>query len=488
VLALVSASAHGTITFERTYTWHMGHGHGESFSIEQLADLGYILVGIVDDSVDMGASLIRVDSLGDTLWFRMYKPPSGGGGGNGVCVTLDNCFVIAGDKGGVGVSDAWAVKVDSLGDTVWTYTYAGPGYDYFAFVAATRDTGTIFCGRLNTGSSFGMALAKLTRDGQLSWHKVYEPANPDASSSGGYCFETPDGGYLAFGVFAAPWPGDTISAYLVRTDSIGDTVWTSSFRPLLRYIESGSMCMTYDGGCAVCVTTTGKEGSVGSLVKLDSLGDSLWGRILFRDSAIHRQLWLSSVQETPDHGFVIVGYLEREGGAASDTSRVLLVRLDSLGDTLWTREFDGLDPGECDHDRGYWVVNTKDGGFAIAGTADRGLAYLIKTDSLGLVEVGTEEPRRAAPALAMAEARPNPAKDEVRIRWQLPVEAQVSLRVYNAAGRLVKVLADGRTKPGAYTSVWNGTDAEGRRLTNGVYFYALDDGAKRISGKLVLTE
>ena len=34
----------------------------------------------------------------------------------------------------------------------------------------------------------------------------------------------------------------------------------------------------------------------------------------------------------------------------------------------------------------------------------------------------------------------------------------------------------------------NGTDAKGRRLANGVYFYALDTGTKRISRKVVLTE
>jgi len=55
-------------------------------------------------------------------------------------------------------------------------------------------------------------------------------------------------------------------------------------------------------------------------------------------------------------------------------------------------------------------------------------------------------------------------------------------------GRPNGLLADGKTKPGVYTSVWNRTDAEGRRLANGVYFYALDNGAKRINRKLVLTE
>jgi len=90
--------------------------------------------------------------------------------------------------------------------------------------------------------------------------------------------------------------------------------------------------------------------------------------------------------------------------------------------------------------------------------------------------------------MALDGAKPNPASDRVTIRWQVPVEADVSLRVYNTAGQLVKVLADGKCKPGAYTTVWNGTDAKGRRLAKGVYFYALDNGTKRISRKAVLTE
>jgi hypothetical protein len=50
------------------------------------------------------------------------------------------------------------------------------------------------------------------------------------------------------------------------------------------------------------------------------------------------------------------------------------------------------------------------------------------------------------------------------------------------------VLANGRTKPGAYTNVWSGTDNRGRRLANGVYCYMLNNGAKRVSHKVVLTK
>jgi len=91
-------------------------------------------------------------------------------------------------------------------------------------------------------------------------------------------------------------------------------------------------------------------------------------------------------------------------------------------------------------------------------------------------------------ALALSGAEPNPATGRVTIRWQVPVETDVSLMVYNAAGQLVKVLADGRTKPGAYTSTWNGTDAHGRSLANGIYFVKLNNGEKGVSRKVVLTD
>ena len=90
--------------------------------------------------------------------------------------------------------------------------------------------------------------------------------------------------------------------------------------------------------------------------------------------------------------------------------------------------------------------------------------------------------------LALDKVEPNPTTGRVRIHWQVSAEADVALCVYNTAGQLVKVLADGKTKPGAYTSIWNGTDVRGRRLANGIYFYTLDNGSKRISRKLVLTD
>ena len=89
--------------------------------------------------------------------------------------------------------------------------------------------------------------------------------------------------------------------------------------------------------------------------------------------------------------------------------------------------------------------------------------------------------------IALHRAMPNPAVNKVKICWQVPTQTRVSLKVYNIAGQRVKTLVNRQVKPGRYETVWDGTDAKGRKLAAGVYFYALDTGNKRLSRKVVLT-
>jgi hypothetical protein len=90
--------------------------------------------------------------------------------------------------------------------------------------------------------------------------------------------------------------------------------------------------------------------------------------------------------------------------------------------------------------------------------------------------------------LALDRIEPNPASSKVTTCWQIPALSKVSLKVYNTAGQLVRVLTQGEVKPGHYTTTWAGTDQQGRRLAAGIYFCALDTGDKRLTRKVVLAE
>lgn len=76
-------------------------------------------------------------------------------------------------------------------------------------------------------------------------------------------------------------------------------------------------------------------------------------------------------------------------------------------------------------------------------------------------------------------SRPNPSTGAARIAFETPRAAQVTLQIYDAAGRLVNRLASGPMGPGLHERVWDGRDVTGQRVPGGVYFYELVvDGAK----------
>ena len=78
---------------------------------------------------------------------------------------------------------------------------------------------------------------------------------------------------------------------------------------------------------------------------------------------------------------------------------------------------------------------------------------------------------------------PNPFNPATSIRFSLPRETSVSLRVYDVAGRLVRVLVDGPLPAGAHSFRWNGRTDLDRNVASGVYFARLQaDGLDEIRG------
>ncbi len=81
---------------------------------------------------------------------------------------------------------------------------------------------------------------------------------------------------------------------------------------------------------------------------------------------------------------------------------------------------------------------------------------------------------------------PNPYTSSTTIRYHLPKETKVSLKIYNQAGQLVRTLVNGTKKAGAYTVRWDGKDKHESDLPNGVYFYRLETGDFTSTKKMVL--
>jgi DNA-binding beta-propeller fold protein YncE len=109
--------------------------------------------------------------------------------------------------------------------------------------------------------------------------------------------------------------------------------------------------------------------------------------------------------------------------------------------------------------------------------------YVLSDDTTGVAERRLQYPTQWGIGIS-----PNPVTDRAMVSWQVPVESDISLCVYDTTGQLVRVLANSRIKPGTYKSIWTGTDARGRRLANGVYFCTLTAENQRFCRKVILAE
>jgi hypothetical protein len=432
-------------------SWWRTYGGPDSdfgYSVQQTTDGGYIIVGttLSFGAGDWDVCLIKTDSLGDTLWTRTYGG-IGGDEGHSVLQTSDSGYIIAGYtiSFGAGSEDVYLIKTDSLGDTLWTRTYGGPGSDFGYSVQQTTDGGYIIAGTTESiGAGAGDAYLIKTNDlGDTLWTRTY---GTDLEEEGSSVQQTLDGGYVIVSYFDVWRVGDE-DAWLIKTDSLGDTLWTKAYR-LGFWNRPKSVQRTADGGYIITgyATQYGSRIELPFLVKTDAQGDTLWKRRYY-GMQHHRGY---SCQPTLDGGYIIAGY---EGSFGVGDENVFLTKTDSSGDYLWTRRFGWEAPIG---DVAYSVQQTTDSGYIIAGhtTSYSGAGlwdvYLIKTDANGDV-AGIAEPLVRHPARpTRLVVQPNPFTSFARVPGR---ETEVFV-LSDISGRQVAICQGDRIgaglRPGIY--------------------------------------
>jgi flagellar hook assembly protein FlgD len=88
----------------------------------------------------------------------------------------------------------------------------------------------------------------------------------------------------------------------------------------------------------------------------------------------------------------------------------------------------------------------------------------------------------------LAQISPNPFSRRTAIRYSLPKESDVALRVYNSAGRVVTTLVSGKQRRGWYAVSWDVSGVPAARLPCGTYFCRLEAGEHTATRKMVKTD
>lgn len=271
--------------------------------------------------------------------------------------------------------------------------------------------------------------------------------------------------YLEIGTHRSPiWTGDALyliggtdknDQRLTRRDATGAVQWLAATS-----LGSGTGSPAIAHGVLVAA---GVSGAVQALSAAD--GAALWshpvGQSLY--SMVAGLKWTSGTSATPAiaDDVVYVGSLDGN-----------LYALDLFtGEELWAWQF------------GVPVASSAaiSGNMLFVGASDGHLyAFASRSSAVGV-------PAPAAPggALRLDRVRPNPGREESRVRWAQPREGRVRIAVFDAAGRRVRQLLDEVRDAGDHEVAWDGRTAAGTRAAAGVYFVRLRFEGEERSGKVV---
>ncbi|MDD2231021.1 MAG: T9SS type A sorting domain-containing protein, partial [Candidatus Cloacimonetes bacterium] len=81
---------------------------------------------------------------------------------------------------------------------------------------------------------------------------------------------------------------------------------------------------------------------------------------------------------------------------------------------------------------------------------------------------------------------PNPFNPSTSISFILPQTGKTNLSIYNMKGQKVCTLADKALDKGHHTITWDGTDANGRSVSSGIYFAKIEQANTHLVHKMML--
>jgi hypothetical protein len=182
--------------------------------------------------------------------------------------------------------------------------------------------------------------------------------------------QTTDGGYIITGTApdSAAGPADALyDLWLVKTDSLGDTLWTRTYGKAPNEVGK-CVQQTKDGGYIITGYRNGPTDPppwpAGDLwlIKTDTNGDIEWDRV-YGGSYYSSGNW---VEQTSDGGYIVTGhYIE---------AYLWLLKTNESGYKVWEKLYD-WGPGS---QAGYCIRETSDGGYIITG-----MGGLLKTNENG---------------------------------------------------------------------------------------------------------
>lgn len=428
-------------------TFGSQNGPEDGLTVLETNDNGYLLIGWTETATAGLADfrVIKTDSMGDEEWALTH-----GGFNNDIpsdgIELADGSFVIIGYTGSFTSSpsrDVYLLKLDKDGNEVWTKSIGGNQTDEGTSIKETPDGGFILTALTE---SFGAGnqdawLIKTDGVGDTLWTKTFGGTEQDDV----WDVElAPDGGYVFTGGTYSFSNGDGDDLWMVKTDANGVEEWMTIIGEEDMF-DFGIDLVPVSDGYGVTGLYNADPQQQGYLTgdvmfaKVDLQGNVLWNKP--RESNAHFEG--TGIDATDDGGFALCGFRTELSG--SIPLYFWVSRADADGETLWTKEL-GKD---LTASRAQDVIQRADGHFAAVGFTDfsqtfPGDIYLVGIlDTAGLTPVDTNDTSATGLTEMSVNQKlvvyPNPTNEQLTVKiGNLYEFGAKSIRVSSISGQFVQ--------------------------------------------------
>ncbi len=411
--------------------WYKSYGgseHERGFAVMEDDDGIFLVAGSTESYTNGGkdAYLIKLDNNGNIIWEKSY------GGAqdehiSSICPALYDGYILTGYTAtdANGLSDIWVLWVNDEGDSLHSIKYGSYTSDQAECIIPNIDQGYTMTSRMSVYQMGDQIyIQKLDQALDTIWNKVY---GYDYQDYGHEIIQTSDGGYMIAGrsyTTVYPESGD---AWVLKTDSNGDTTWTKKYGGNDEDIFF-AVIETDDGYMFAGQTRSFNAVIIDVwVVRTDYDGNIIWSNIYGGSNADYAYGLSQAVTGT----YVITGY----SASFNENNDVYVLNIDGDGEVLFQGNFGRA----ADAERLYGAALTSDGGLIMTGILDYSswLEDDIFVLKLGL-GVGMEEQFNVTGS--RMNVFPNPCTNSINIQFDLELNTMVELSIYDAYGKMVKTI------------------------------------------------
>lgn len=183
-LCLIYSSAWSQQSFYKLYS---GNGFDKGEDIIELPDTSYYVTGSSGSwGGNSQAFLMKIDSLGNYVWSQAY-----GGAESEEAIKVMNRpgsgFYLAGmsNSSNLGNFDAMLIKTDENGNQEWLKTYPTSAWERINDAVMTKDTGFVLIGQRQAlmGANSDILLMRIDKNGDTLWTKSFGTIGDDQANA-----------------------------------------------------------------------------------------------------------------------------------------------------------------------------------------------------------------------------------------------------------------------------------------------------------------